>query len=86
MWYKVTNKVTNVYFVEASSEDEAIEMATTNKVSPVLGPFGGPVKEDISISDIKNKGCVDRTVKRMESRAILEERRNRLLPKTISRN
>lgn len=75
MWYKVTQKVTNIYFVEADSDDEAIALATTGEVAPVLGPFDGPVKEDIALSSIKDEAGMLRAVKSIEKKARLEERR-----------
>jgi hypothetical protein len=74
-WYKVTQKVTNIYFVEADSDDEAIELATTGEVAPVLGAFDGPVKEDLVLSSIKDEACMLRAVKSIEKKARLEERR-----------
>ena len=75
MWYKVTQKITNIYFVEADSDDKAIELTTTGEVAPVLGAFNGPVKEDLILDDIKDKASMLRAVKSIEKKARLEERR-----------
>jgi|694.fasta_scaffold01884_30 hypothetical protein len=86
MWYKVTQKVTNIYFVEADSDDKAIKLTTTGEVAPVLGAFDGPVKEDLVLSIIKDEACMLRAVKSIKKRARLEEcRRSSSRNKSLSK-